>query len=242
MKNSLFVLLASALMATTSYAQDSEREEQTPKRVPGKNEIGLFGEIFNNSGNTNSNYATYTGLQYKRWAKPNIAYRITGAAGGFNNNSMPRFVDKRGDTLIQSRTYANVPMFFAGGGVEVQRQFFKKVYLYAAIEVLAGYGRSTYDEILSKELQKDITPFTPYPYPTYYESSKIKSGEVSAFALDVTPFIGGKINFKRLCVGTEISIMKPGIQSVKYSDMPAYTTADFSAGNFRQRVYLNFRF
>lgn len=240
MRNPLFVIIASALLATTSYAQDSERETETIKRVPGKNEMGVFGEMFNFNNYNSSSYATYAGLQYKRWAKPNIAYRIMGAAGEYNNNSIPRFVDKRGDTLVQSQTYANVPMIFAGGGVEVQRQFLKRVYLYAAIELRAGYGSSSYSEIQTKEVKKDFVPFTPYP--VYNESFLVKSGNVSAFAVDVTPFIGGKINFKRISLGTEISVIKSGIQSIKYSDMPAYTTTDVSVGDFRQRVYVNFRF
>lgn len=234
------LIIASVLTTLSATAQDTEREQVTPKRVPGKNEIGFFTEIFNTNNWYNSNYSATAGLQYKRWAKPNIAYRIMGSLGHYSQQSAAYFKEKRNDTVFQTQNYANIPMYFAGGGVEVQRQFYKKVTLYAAIELKAGYGAGTSEEVEIQEVQQ-----ASYPYgsPIYHhQSNTLRTNDVSAFVMDVTPFIGAKLNFKRLSLGTEISVIKAGFEHVNYDNMPNYGTGNFDAGNFRQRLYLNYRF
>jgi len=232
------LIIASVLSTMGATAQDTEREQVIPKRAPGKNEIGLFAQVLfsDNSGG----YANVTGLQYKRWAKPNIAYRIMGGLGYFDRASKPVFKGLSGDTILQTQSQVNVPMYFAGGGVEVQRHFYKKVTLYAAIELKAGYGSGATDDILIKELQQYTYPHWGNNY--YYEATTTGNSNTTAFVMDATPFIGAKINFKRLCLGTEISAIRAGFQIVNSQNQPDNSTADFDAGSFGQRIYLNYRF
>lgn len=242
MKRFLSVIIA-IVFASCAYAQDTERETPAPKRVPGKNEIGLFAEIISGNSFGNATYNSYLGLQYKRWAKPDIAYRVMGALGDFNYNTVPQVIAKNGDTVISTQIYSNVPMYFVGGGVEVQRQFYKKVVLYAAIELRGGYGKAQYEKMEITEVNKDIPQTLQYTN-NYRAMRPIASGGVSTFALDVTPFIGAKINFKRISLGTEATIVQAGLYTIKYATIPNYSygNSEFSLGNFRQRVYVNFRF
>lgn len=241
MYSKLLMIAALALATLNATAQDTEIAPEKTKRMPGKNEIGLIGETFGTGHYGNSNYSGGLGIQYKRWAKPNIAYRIMGSMGGYNHNSMPKFVDKKGDTVFQTQTYSNIPMYFVGGGLEVQRHFYKKVTLYAALELRAGYGSGTYDEVLVKEVQNDIIPHMGSS-TIHHEVSTIARGDVSAFVIDVTPYIGAKINFKRISVGTEATIVKFGMEAVDYSKYQGYSTGNFDMGNFRQRIFVNWRF
>ena len=241
MHSKFVIVIASVLATFSATAQDTEREQVTPKRVPGKNEMGLVAEIFNNGNMGNSNYTSHFGVQYKRWAKPNIGYRVLAAAGNFSYHTMPRFIDKRGDTVYQTQTFSSTPMYFAGGGVEVQRHFYKKITLYAALELRAGYGSGTYDEVLVKEVQEELRPYFGAS-TLHHEVSTIRQGDVSAFILDVTPFIGAKLNFKRISLGTEATIVRMGMESVNYSKFADYTTSNFNIGDFRQRIYVNWRF
>lgn len=241
MHSKFVIIIASVLATFSATAQDTEREQATPKRLPGKNEIGLVGEMFSGGYTGNSNYNSHLGIQYKRWAKPNIAYRIMGAIGDYNYHSTPKFVDKKGDTLYHIQTYSSVPMYFVGGGVEVQRHFYKKVTLYAALELRAGYGSGTYDEMLVKEVQQDITPYLGST-TIHHEVSTLRRGNVSAFILDVAPFIGAKINFRRISLGTEASLVKMGLESVSYAGAPGRGTGNFTMTDFRQRIYVNWRF
>lgn len=234
------LIIASVLTTLSAAAQDTEREQVTPKRIPGKNEIGFFAEIFNGNSWYNSNYAATAGLQYKRWAKPNIAYRIMGSMGHYSQQSDAYFRQKRNDTVFQTQNYANIPMYFGGGGVEVQRHFYKKVTLYAAIELKAGYGAGTSEEVEIQEVQQ-----ANYPYggPIYHhQTNTLRTNNVTAFVMDVTPFVGAKLNFKRLSLGTEVSIVRAGLEKVNYENIPDFSTGNFDASNFRQRLYLNYRF
>jgi len=220
-------------------AAAQETTEPTPKREPGKNEMGLFVEPIS-SNNFNGSYDSWGGVQFKRWAKPNIAYRIIGAVGDYIGYSNPMYVEKRGDTILQRSYNTNVPMYFLGGGVEVQRQFYKKVVLYAAIEVKAGYGTGRNQELLTKVLESQQGVFVP---DMYFEVDNIGTHRVTAFTIDATPFIGAKLNFRRLSLGTEISAINIGLEKMQVENIPSYNgVTNFDVGDLRQRVYLNYRF
>lgn len=238
------ILVASLLISSISFCATAQ---QTPdviqKRTPGKNEIGVFVEPFSGSTTWHNNgqgqYQNNLGFQYKRWAKPNIAYRIMGAFGNYSQYNFNQFKERIGDTIIEKQSNAYVPMYFAGGGVEVQRHFYKKVTLYAAIELKAGYGTGKYDEFLLKELESQQNGHYPNRYT---DVNKINSDNVAAFTIDASPFIGAKLNFKRISLGTEVSVIKMGIESLKFETMPSYSITNFDIGDFRQRFYINWRF
>ncbi|MCB9045331.1 MAG: hypothetical protein H6550_04225 [Chitinophagales bacterium] len=241
MKNVIaFLLIGSISICATAQ----ETTEITSRRQPGKNEIGIFLTPISTYGNNsnywgNSEYSGNAGLQYKRWVKPNIAYRIIGALGNYNQNNFFENSEKRGDTLYFRQANTNIPLYFIGGGLEVQRQFYKKVTLYAAVEVRAGYGTGEYEEFLTKMLESQQMSFNPN---SYFGVTRVANSRASAFILDATPFIGGKINFRRICIGTEASVVKVGMEQVHFDNLPDYSIFNVALGSFRQRFYINYRF
>ncbi len=225
-------------------ATAQENTEAIPKKVPGKNEIGVFAEPISTSGNNysynySSGYSGNIGLQYKRWAKPNIAYRIMGAIGSYNQNSLIDDSKRAGDTLIAQYSGTDVPMYFVGAGVEVQRHFYRKVTLYAAIELKAGYGNGYYDEFETRSLESQQSGYHP---DYYYDIKHLRSERATAFIADVSPFIGAKLNFRRITLGTELSVIKLGVESLAFEQRPGYGLTNVAVGDFRQRLYVNYRF
>jgi hypothetical protein len=64
------------------------------------------------------------------------------------------------------------------------------------------------------------------------------------FSGNIAPTIGAKIQFRSLCIGTELSAMQLGYKSIRYSQgFPLYTSmSEFDAGQFRQRFFIHYRF
>lgn len=218
------------------YATAQTADSISLKRPPGKNEAGLFVNPF--SENYTNNYIVAAGLQYKRWTTEHLGYRIVAAVGGYDNYPQDYTNAVKGDTAYRTRMSTSMPMLFVGGGLELQHRFIGNSYLYMAVESKLGYGEG-YTHIM---LVKEAATSSPNEMSYYEESVGVQSDITRVVTLDMTPFIGTKVNLKRWCIGTELTAFTVGTIREQLVGMPAFDSFTFSAGQLQQRFYLNYRF
>ncbi len=231
MKNN-FLILPLVLMTIGTNAQETEALIQ--KRQPGKNEIGIF---VNPLENDIYGYEVPFGLQYKRWTTPNLGYRIMVGIAGYSDEYRSTEMI-RNDTFYWALTSTNMSMIFVGGGLEMQRRFIGKSYLYAAVEFKGGYGKGYTHTSQVKETAKVSAWERSYTY----EQTAVSSITTSVFTLDTTPFIGAKLNFRRWVIGTELAALVAGAMSIKENKGYNYSTLNVDFGQLQQRLYINYRF
>lgn len=227
-----------ALLLTGNYVATAQEAEQlaTKPLYVRKNELGLMGESHFNQ-NVNAGDISFCGIQYKHWVKPNMGYRLILAYGEFFENYYPTIQGKFGDTVIETSRQTTIPNVIAGLGVEMQRKFYKRVYLFAAVEARAGYGTGKYSYVTSERIENN--QFNQYASTTFTPDAYARM-----FTVNVAPSIGAKIQFRSICFGTELSAIQLGYKNIYYSqNFPSYmSTSGFDAGMFRQRFFLHYRF
>jgi hypothetical protein len=231
MKVILFVL-ASALLTTSVFAQDETKGKKT--LFPQKNELGLMAET--GFGNNNKNTG-FTGLQYKRWVKPYMGYRIIASYGEYYERYRLLSETRLGDTVIETSRATTVPLASLGAGIEMQRKFYKRVYLFAAVELRGSYGHGRYNHIVSQRVENNAVNY-------YAETAFSPQADVRMFSLFATPSIGAKLQWRKLIIGTEISAIQLGYTNTKYQYDMSNTGGmlDFNAGSFRQRFFVHYCF
>lgn len=213
-------------------AQDPT-SDLTKMPKPKLNELGLLGETNFDIGDVSATI----GVQYKRWTTNNRAYRLNFSYGEYNGGYRSEWLGVSGDTLMERQSVSQVPVFYLGGGIEAQRRFFKRVYLYAAIDVRVGYGSGTTTDNIVRTVVKDNSSFTsvtPEGFPD----------KVTYFSAGAAPYIGAKLQFNRISFGTEITAVQTELVSINdptrfYSTS---TTINMDLGTFSQRLYLLYRF
>lgn len=230
MKN-IFLLLLLACMATTTQAQEMQETGEPKER---KHAIGLqFATPFGNASDEE-----LVGIQYKRWIRPNRAIRVSAMYGMWEVTNPRRVTNVIRDTAFESYTRDYADMFYLNAGIEMHKHFYKKAYLYAAIDLRGGYGSGYSQENLVKN----------YPETGGYTRSIFISSnttyDLTRFRVDATPFIGVKLLFNRIAFGTEISAISTGFTSVTTRNPRSQSVSlfDLDAGQFRQRMFINFRF
>lgn len=231
-------VLAFLLCVTTHLSAKDADTTHSRKYAIGKNEIGLFVEPFGNS--SPEIYTVPIGIHYKRWTTPNLGYRIL-IAGGNYSNSTPEDVYKiQNDSTFKRSSSTNISLAFIGLGLEAQKQFTKRLILYAAFETKLGYGEGNqyYYDIV------ETATNTPFYRTYYYEQKTIASSSATMWAMDITPFIGAKLLVgKRMLLGTELTAFALNATQINYSDFPSsQSLANFSLGQLQQRFYINYRF
>lgn len=175
---------------------------------------------------------------YKRWVKPNTAYRTLASYARYSIHTVtPSARPASGDTVYSVFSNTNVNMAFIGGGVEMQRHFYRKVYLFAALEVRGGTGTGFTDEMEAKQYRE--------PGSTYYSTADLRllpsGSSVSMTYVGFVPTIGGKFQFNKVSFGAELSPLELSYRSTNTN---GNTTglADFNLGTFSNRFFINFRF
>lgn len=229
MKN---ILLVIALLSQTTLLQAQDAVVKKPARER-KNEIGIFSHMNSSSPGTYGNM-DIQGVQYKRWKNETIGFRVIAGYGSYYNHSEPFNVKTLSDTVVEKNTQTNIGLGTIGFGVEAQRKFFKRVYLYAAMELRGGYGTGTNDTVTVKRLVN----------PNNYYSFASNGGRTDAtmFDINLSPSIGAKLNFNRLSFGVEVYGVNMGYRTIRYGNGPSYSTGDFDMGNISQRMFINFKF
>lgn len=240
-------LLATCMATMGAIAQENATIDILPvaKKVH-KNEIGLLGETpFGNSASGNYLYAgsgSYQGrvaIQYKRWVKENMGYRASLGYADYSGSSGRNYIGKKGDTTFQSFYRNRVPVVFGSIGVEMQRQFYKRVYLYAAVDLQVGYGNGTNESVRTTEVLNNNNLYDH----RYYNETITSTASATVFNAGVVPFVGAKFNFSRISFGTELSGIRMEYNSVTSALQPMPGgVGEFSLGDFRQRFFVNYRF
>lgn len=201
-----------------------------------KTELGVLGQIFN--GSREFRGQALMGFQFKRWVKPDIAFRVIAAYNPYNYSQRP-FVKERysTDSLKIQYSRISVDMIALGFGIEVQRQFYKRVFLFAGLELLAGYGTGTtsnFSKIVPVEdiYYNYIGSINPDFEETFYRKSYAR----------VLPGVGAKIVFNKINFGLEAQFASIGIDSEKNGGRRATMPNIDLLGNMAYRFHVDYRF
>lgn len=233
MKYILFALGFSAI-GFTSLAQTEDVKATVPNDR--KNEIGIF--THNSMGNTstNSTEVNMMGVQYSRWKNERVGYRIMAAYG--NNYAIGDVFRKtvNVDTFIDMRTRRVVDMLKIGGAAQIQRKFYKRVYLFAAVELNAGYGKGQQDTLIDKTYMT-----SSYHYENSGDIFGRPALDATMWHISLLPTVGAKLVFSRITAGVEFYGVDATFSSVKVNKQ-SQGIFNFDIGNVAQRIFLNYRF
>ena len=172
------------------------------------------------------------GVHYKKMENERKGFRIIAGYSGYNEFRRPFSVSSLGDTTIESYTRTNINLAIVGGGVEMQRHFYKRIYLFAAMELRGGYGTGNQDT-LQQRLSGTGTPYMPEVHGG--------SGNASMLYVGFMPSIGAKLQFKRLTIGLEFSGVEASFRKITVAGGPNFGTSDMSLGTFTHRLFLNYK-
>jgi hypothetical protein len=238
MKKLMLVVLL-GVSAPQLYAQ-SETDEVLSSTEPLKkertNEAGLFGQTVATSGYNSA--LSLAGAQYKKWLKPNVGIRALLAHGNYYSfGYSPSSISMIGDTVVNENQRTRVNMGFVGVGVEAQRHFYKRVYLFAGLELKGGYGSGFTDTLYEKQYKESGKA-------TYTKDiHDIRSGtpNVNMTYIGFSPSIGAKMQWSRLGVGAEIFAAEMSYTATNTSGVKN-SLFDFNMGDLRQRIFIHYRF
>lgn len=230
-------LLTTAMMCicATAFAQDQQPEKK-PKPVlqtERKNEAGII--IQTDFGQNNNVNFSLAGAQYNRWITPHLGYRVIGAYGNYSSTSATTTYLPHPDTVIMKQQHMSFDMPVVGFGFVAQRQFYKRVVLYAALEVKGGYGRGRTDTSV-RAVYKQGFPESSEAY-----TRTPANHEASILLINMSASVGAKLQFSRMSFGIELLPAQLAYTKIDYKGRYG-GIADFELGNFSQRCFLNYRF
>ena len=231
--NILPFLFLPMLLPNHSFAQVADSSRQA---------IGFLGEANSMFGGNDNAIVSTVGLQYNKWYKKNVSYKIIAGYGNYNHSprGITQAIDQ--DTAIRKAANTKIDMAVIGGGIEVQRQFYKKLYFFAGFEIRVGYGSGTIDTTVTSEYYApQINPYTGATVQGIATSSFDKSGTTATmFYFGLTPYFGLKLEFRKFCLGTEF---KNYIYhtSVHYNSNREGLT-DFDLSNISQSIFVQYKF
>ncbi|GEM_PF-930943 len=201
-----------------------------------KTELGALGQIF--YGPREFRGQALMGIQFKRWVKPDIAFRVMAAYNPYNYSQRP-YVKERysADSLKVQYSRSSVDMIALGFGIEVQRQFYKRVFFFAGLELLAGYGTGTTTSFSKIVPVEDIYytymgSINPDYDATFYRKSYAK----------VLPGVGAKIVFDKINFGLEAQFASIGIDSESNGTRRTTMPNIDLLGNMAYRFHVDYRF
>ncbi|HRP88821.1 MAG TPA: hypothetical protein PKX92_02155 [Edaphocola sp.] len=228
-----FILLGYGLQGN---AQDSinipiAHSEQMNK----KNEIGIYGEVLNNTLRSDEEAAI--GIQYKYWLKPNTALRFSAGYGLFERLEEKRILEIISEDSIEMG-YANFKNNYIklSAGLEWQKKLINNIYFYHSLDLSATYGwgkRNTYSII------QDSNNFNNYYISDNYDLS-VPNYRHFVF---LNYSIGIKKVYRNLVFGVESNILGLGYHSEKIGNKSS--VGDFhinSLYNPSLRAFCQFRF
>lgn len=223
------VLVPLLLCSMMANAQD-QTIDLSKTKTHKQHELGLI-------GGTSFGYSDISGslgAQYKHWTKPNKAFRLNLSFSEYTGGSSARHIGTSGDTVIERVTSTQVPVFYLGGGIEAQRQFYKRVFLYAAIDAQVGYGRGNTSEVTTRSVWSDNSSYFSAT-PTGIQD------QVTYFSASLTPYVGAKFQFSRISFGTEISAIQTELVNVNGPRSFGTNSINMDIGNYVQRVFVLYR-
>lgn len=199
-----------------------------------KNEIGFAAR------NTFQSGTHYAGVEIaaKRWHSNWQALRF---AIGFNQESTKSpgsafFI--KNDSIFEHKYQTTKEYGFLSLGVEAERQFIGKLYLYGAIDTRFMLGKGHIDALTVVH----TNPGSEY-VNLEYNDNFIRS--MKLFKWDLLPSIGAKIKLNRICFGLEACthVMSYEHQRAATSNLTNSSLFDFDfLGNFSNRIVVTYRF
>lgn len=241
-KISLILIFVTAAFATTFAQQQSIKTTSTSPLssfAEKRNEMGIFGQA--SFGNLNNQGQVLNGIQYKHWIKPNIGIRIMGGFSPYSYNRRPIVLERMGnDTVKVSNYYHEANTVFVGLGIEAQRHFYRRVFLYASLDIIGGYGTGHAQTNTSlNSIYNPNQTFISNNLPDYLQ------GKYSRSYVKLLPNIGGKIVFKRFDFGLDMSAIDINwtYEDSELIPAPPYSRLDITVLSYTSfRLFFNYRF
>jgi hypothetical protein len=208
-----------------------------------RNSVGVFVEtnaLF--VGDENPNMKTM-GLQYIMNTKKILRYKVS--VGYADYWHMPRgvFHAVQADTVKMRKVNRYINLGMVGVGLEVQRQFYRKMYFFAGFDLRAGYGTGKSDTSVNKEYTFKFYDSTANrSFDIMQSNSDILRGpDVTMVYAGFTPYFGLKLEFKHFSVGT--SFMNYfAYRSIQSKGGHNDALIDFSSANITQQFFVRYKF
>lgn len=193
-----------------------------------KAELGIFGQL---DGLSDDKSLTMVGLQYLHWHNEHLGYRMIVAYGNYYSAG-PELHYVSGDTGIMKRQNLNVTLPVVGFGLQAQRHFYKKIYLFATAELSGGYGSGLVDTSMNWAIGQGATS-QHFAQNTRGQDASLIYGALSAS-------IGARVQWSRIAVGLEVS---PIHATYTHFDDGRRTLGnmDLSIGSFSHRLFVHWR-
>lgn len=218
----LTLLLLSCCRAVPAQ-NNSGQQIPTPNQY--KHELGLlFG-----SGSSNGSPGLI-GLQYTKWKNDYKSYRLFLAYGNYRETNSKEFYHFYNDTAWEANRLLHSDLVVIGGALQVQRNLYKRIYMFAALEARLGYGHR----------QQDIRIMKYY----YGKPQGVEDGYLvdygnfgNIFYAGFVPCIGIKAQYKRIGIAIDVAPIVSAITATSNAG-----TFEISIGNANTRLFLNYRF
>lgn len=192
-------------------------------------ELSIFGQTLLTG---NNDVFSLAGLQYRRWHNEQVGFRVIGAFGQYySSGGELQYIS--GDKVITRQQHYNISLPVVGFGLEAQRHFYKRVSLFAAVELRGGYGAGHADTGVSRSIGQGAV--------SQYLSERSGRRDVSLLYLGLSPSIGAKMQWSRLCVSLEIAPLTASYTQL-YNAPGNGGTINLDMGNLNQRLSIGWRF
>ncbi len=230
-----YILCISLLLPVQLFAQNTDSV---------KHGIGLFAEM-NTGFNSGQNASMTTmGLQYTKKTKGPLSYNISLAYGNYENRPLPLAGFIKGDTVYGRSVGHNIDLAVVGFGLEVQHQFYRKLYFFSGLQLRLGYGSGNTDTAIMQQYNYS----GPNPAGTSnngvvtYETNE-RGPSATMFYAGLTPYFGLKLEFKRFVIGTSfMNYFTVQSLNVKGGGEGNGTEAGFDLSNLSQRFFITYKF
>ena len=153
---------------------------------------------------------------------------------GYTDYRFP--VKASADTMLWKSTSTNTNMVTLGFGTEVQRNFYRKLYLFAGVDIRFSYGTVLYDTAITAEITGNSRFTRIYTsYETYPRE------ELVAMQAALVPCIGLKLALGRFNIGYSMANYLYAYRAERDGTITnVYQT--IGIGNTHQRVFATYRF
>ncbi|RYE24729.1 MAG: hypothetical protein EOP51_06445 [Sphingobacteriales bacterium] len=224
-----------ALAITLSYPTIARVPVESYDPKIKANEIGLT--VSAQSLNNDFDYKTASVI-YKHWMNEHIGWRAMAGYGYYNGANTLVASRYTADTLYRLTASNRTGMPLIGLGLEAERHFYKRVFMYAAIDMQAGYGTGSVDSSISKE----YVGADKRSHSNGIDNA-IKNKNYSLLFIGLAPTVGAKVHYHKISVGAEISPIKFTCRAETRRDIPtSVLNFDLSWGDLFQRFYFSYRF
>jgi hypothetical protein len=220
------LVLVFVIATQTLFAQTGSRSF--------KNEIGMMGDVALGEGSYRTNGA---GIHYKHWRNKHVGYRFVLGAGALAIEGAKRYYSLGNpDTFYSNSDHFRLPMTFIGGGIEAQKQLYKKLIIYLGAEVRFGFGQGHEDV---ERVKYYAEPSAPNNYLQSH-TEIIAGRSYSDYWIGFSPLVGLKLNLKRFVIGTEFS--DPVNFVARKTATGSLGDLDFNFLRLNERFYISYRF